>query len=140
MKIHYSKKHLKKQLVSIYLFFGLALTICLCLYFLGYDVFSSAYLGLWIGALGPGTAALFMYLAYYKNYFLSIENGSIQKNTMFSKPIKLADIEHVKVFSGDYILKNKTKTIDFVIDTQLIETESLEKLNMELKKLTINWS
>lgn len=83
----------------------------------------------------------FMYFGLYhyqkQKPYLSIENGILKRNSGFGKQINLNEIKHIKSFAGDYILQSDETKLK--IDTQLIDSNSLENLNVELKRLNVNW-
>lgn len=73
-----------------------------------------------------------------QNKYLTIENGFIKMNTPFGKKINLNEIKQIKKFAGDYIIK--TENTELVINTQVIEPDSIVMLESELKKLNFEWS
>lgn len=129
MKIAYKNRHLNLNLIS-----GL---IWLVWFFVGvfgkeepnwtdygWIFISLMYLGLYF---------------YQKNYnYLTIENGTINVNGPFEKKLNLTEIKRIKKFAGDYILK--TAKNELTINTQIIDTNSLAKLNAELEKLNVEWN
>lgn len=84
----------------------------------------------------------FLYLAIYfyqKKYkYLTIKNDTITVNGPFGKKMNLTDVKQIKSFAGDYILKTDKK--ELIINTKIIDPNSLAELNAELKKLDIKWS
>lgn len=82
-----------------------------------------------------------LYIGYYlydlTNQYLTIENGTIQKNGLygFSKKINLNDINHIKKFAGDYTLQTDQKELK--INTELIDKDSLVELNKILTALNL---
>lgn len=78
---------------------------------------------------------IYLYQKRYK--YVNIKNGIISLNGPFGKKLLLTDIKQIKEFAGDYILKSDTQELR--IDTRIIDVESLEVLNAELKKLNIEW-
>lgn len=89
------------------------------------------------GYLLAGILYLGHYLYDLSNQYLTIENGTIQKNVLygFGNSIKLKEINWIKKFAGDYTLKTETKELK--IDTELIEENSLTELNEILEKLNL---
>ena len=83
-----------------------------------------------------------MYLINYfyqrQNKYLTIENGFIKMNTPFGKKINLNEIKQIRKFAGDYIIK--TENTELVINTQIIEPNSIVILESELKKLNLEWN
>ena len=86
----------------------------------------------WIGLAGLSIGT---YFYEYKNQYLTIENGHIFKNYPFGNKIKLTDINRIKKFAGDYILK--TDNLELTINTQLIDEKSLKDLYSILEKLDL---
>ena len=76
-----------------------------------------------------------LYIGHYlydlTTQYLTIEKGSIRKNGLygFGKKINLNDINWIKKFASDYILKTKTE--------ELIDKNSLNELNAILEKLNL---
>lgn len=75
------------------------------------------------------------YIYEYRNQYLIIENGRIQKNSLFGKSIALHEITWIKKIAGDYILK--TDSQELTINTQLIEQKSMIELNRVLEQLDL---
>ena len=129
MKIRYPKKRLKVNLILgiVWLVFGiLAFTFDGAnLFNLGYLTFGLIYLGL--------------YLFENSKQYLSIENGVITKNTLRPKSIKLNEINHIKDFAGDYVLKTEHEELSinksYIEKNSLLELETiLESLNLDAKE------
>lgn len=82
-----------------------------------------------------------LYIAHYiydiKRQYLIIENGSIRKNRLYGsgKPIKLDEIIWIKKFSDEYKLETEHKVLQ--INTELIQKDSLNKLNDTLAQLDL---
>ncbi len=72
-----------------------------------------------------------------KHQYLTIENGIIKQNWPFGKKIELEQIQKIRHFSGEYVLKSKDKTLK--IDIYKIAPKSLQNLKTELKKLNVVW-
>lgn len=79
---------------------------------------------------------LYFYQKHYK--YLIIENGIINVDGPFGKKLNLTEIKRIKKFAGDYILK--TDKNELTINTQIIDPNSLTKLNTELEKLNVEWN
>lgn len=77
------------------------------------------------------------YLYDLTNQYLTVENGAIRKNGLygFRKKIILNEINWIKKFAGDYILKTAEK--ELTINTQIIDKDSLNDLNKILAKLDL---
>lgn len=70
-----------------------------------------------------------MFILYYfenKKQYLTFKNGELIKNTLFPKRIKLSEIKSIREFAGD--IKLKMEKGEFVIDTQVIDPNSLTEL------------
>lgn len=85
--------------------------------------------------IGQISAGIFMLALYYfenEKQYLTLKNGELIKNSLFPKKIKLTDIKSIREFAGD--LKLIMEKEEFIIDTQIIEPNSLVELKNELKK------
>ncbi len=128
MKIGYKKKHLNINLISglvwlIWFFIGVFGKEEPNWIDYGWIVISLMYLGLYL---------------YQKNYkYLTIENGILNVNGPFDKKLNLTEIKRIKKFAGNYILKTDAK--ELTINTYIIDSNELAKLNTELEKLNIEW-
>lgn len=128
MKISYKKKHLYVNLgLGLFWLFYFILNV----FFnenpnwldYGWIVISLVYLGLYY---------------YQKKYkYVIIDNGIIMLDGPLGKKLYLKDINRIKKFAGDYILKTGDK--DLAINTQIIAPDSLAQLNAELEKLDVEW-
>ncbi|MEW7281243.1 hypothetical protein ABW636_21830 [Aquimarina sp. 2201CG1-2-11] len=129
MKIEYKKKHLNVNLIL-----GLVWLVWFFVGVFGKEEPNWTDYG-WI-------FISFMYLGIYfyqKNYkYLTIENGIIKVNSPFGKKLNLTEIKQIKKFTGDYILKTDKK--ELTINTQVIDSNSLAELNVELEKLNVEWN
>jgi len=96
MKIRYKKKRLKYNLIFgiVWLIFGL----------LGIFIKEKPF---WTDYGYLAMAILYMTTYFYekKNQYLTIKNGMIYQNYPFGKKINLNEINRIKKFAGDYILK-----------------------------------
>ena len=133
-KIRYSKKRLSSnsRMGIFFVTIGVIL-ILLSLIISDWKEISLASIG--IGQIGAG---IFMYIIYYfenRNQYLTLKNGELIKNTLFPKKIKLAEIMSLKEFAGD--LKLITQKTEFIIDTQIVEPNSLVELKNELKNYNL---
>lgn len=127
MKISYKKKHL-----VIGFLFGVLWSVMAFLKFSYGKVNWIAY-----GYVVLALLYLIRSLYQYRNKYLTIENGVIKQNWPWGKEIKLADIEHIKYFAGDLILK--TKSAELTINKQLIDEKSFADLENELRDLNLEW-
>jgi len=89
------------------------------------------------GYLVIGVLYIGHYLFDLSNQYLLLENGTIRKNKLygFGKKINLKEINFIKKFAGDYILKTPTK--ELTINTELIEEKSLIELKRILTELNL---
>ncbi len=85
--------------------------------------------------IGIGIMAITMYTYQYFEKYVVIENGYIKMSSLFSKKIKISDIKEFKKFAGDYIFK--TDSQELTINTQIIDNDSLKKLDEYLEKQNI---
>ena len=129
MKIRYTKKKLKVNLImgSIWFLLGVVLLI--------FNDFNN-----WTDYFWIIMAIVYFGIYYYEylNQYLTIENGTLKVNSLLGRKINLAEIKGIKKFSGVYIIKNDKK--ELTINTQLIDPDSLAELNAELEKLNVEWN
>lgn len=125
MKIAYKKRHLK-----VNLFLGI---MWLVLAFLNFNYGETNWISYGYLVLALLYLTRWFYQSQYK--YLTIDNGIIKENWPFGKEINLADIENVKYFAGDLILKTHNSQI--TIHKQLIDEKSFTDLENELKGLNI---
>jgi hypothetical protein len=127
MKIHYTKKRLRAHLIQgmVWLIFSLTL--------MGID--TSFPNGMDTGYLL--IAALFMGSYFYERHYqyLTLDEDTIQKNSLIGKPMRLNEIQRIKKFAGDYILE--TETAKMTINTQIIAPDSLKMLDEALAGLEL---
>ncbi|RXJ50048.1 hypothetical protein [Gelidibacter gilvus] len=125
MKIKFKKKRLKYLMIVgiMWVIFGITAVI-----FFSDNIFNYGYLIL-------GILYFCVYLFEYNKQYLTIENGTITKNHLISKKINLVDIKGIRKFAGDY--KLKTDTDELIIDTNLIEENSLVDLESVLNNLHV---
>lgn len=127
MKIAYRKKH-----VNVNLLVGTIWLACAILHV--YDGQAKSYDYVWFLFAATYYAIFF----YKKNQqYLTIENGFLKENWPHGKIIKLSEINRIKTFAGDYILKTDEKELK--INTQIISPTSFEELKKELEKLNLDW-
>lgn len=69
------------------------------------------------------------------NQYLTVDDASIKKNSIAGKNIYLSDINWIKKYNGDYILK--TDTEELTINTEMVDEKSLIDLNQILSKLDL---
>lgn len=128
MKIKFKKKRLLANLIFALVWIGLGLATL----WGSDDRRWSDY-----GYLLIGLVYLGHYVFNFSNQYLTVENGTIRKNGLFGfkKRLNLNDIHHIKKFAGDYTLKTKQKTL--VINTDVIDKDSLTELNDLLAQLNL---
>ena len=88
--------------------------------------------------IGQILAGIPMFIIYYfenKKQYLTLKNGELIKNTLFPKKIKLKEVKSIREFAGD--LKLITEKNEFIIDTQIVEPNSLLELKNELKNYNL---
>lgn len=128
MKIRYKKKRLKFYLIMTIIWLLVGFNNLL---FMSHEKWTGY---VW---LGISVMYVFIYSFDYFNQYLTIQDGIIKENHLFGKKIKLNEITQIKKFAGDYILKSDKK--ELIINTQIIDEESLTELNNELEKLSLKW-
>lgn len=67
-----------------------------------------------------------------KKQYLTLTNEELINNSLFGKKIELSEITSIKEFGKDLILK--TAKGEFVINTEIMDEESLLELKEELEK------
>ncbi len=128
VKIKYRNRHLNINL-ALGLFW---LTWFLTTYFTSDEVRWSEY------GLGLFSLIYFGFYLYQRHYkYLTIANGRIKVNSPFGKKLNLNEVQSIKKFAGDYILKTGNK--ELVINTKIVDADSLKDLDNELQKLDITW-
>ncbi len=129
MKIRYKMKRLIWNLIiGVFLFiYGL------------WNIFTEVKLR-WadFGYLAISIPTLAQYFYEVNKQYLTIENGIICKNSLFSKKINLSDIIEIKKLTRKYILK--TVKTQLKINTRIIEDKSLNELDKLLEKLNLEWN
>lgn len=134
-KIRYSKERLKSNLRMAIFFVTIGIVLILLSFIiLEWKEVSLSSIG--IGQIGAGILMFMIYYFENRKQYLTLKNGELTKNTLFPKRIKLAEIKSVKEFAGD--LKLITQKTELVIDTQIIEPNSLTELKTELKNYNLN--
>lgn len=126
MTIYYTKRRLKIQLI---LALGYLILSSAALIFDSFNFFN-------IGFLVLGLISLGTYLFENHKQYLTIANGVLIKNTFSPKSIKLDEINQIKKFAGDYILK--TEQNELRINISYIEKDSLFELEKVLNSLGLN--
>ena len=77
----------------------------------------------------------YLYMIMYK--YIKIEHGVLTVISPLRKKINLEDIKAIKKFAGDYILKTDKRKL--IVNTRIMDLNSLSDLNRELKKLNLEW-
>ena len=133
-KIRYTKERLRSNSRMGIFFVSIGIILVLLSFIISeWKEISLASIG--IGQIGAG---IFMFIIYYfenRKQYLTLKNGELIKNSLFPKKIKLAEIKFIKEFAGD--LKLITQNTKFIIDTQIVEPNSLEELKNELKNYNL---
>ncbi|WP_179347820.1 hypothetical protein [Winogradskyella pacifica] len=133
-KIRYTKERLRSN-SRMGIFFVAIGIILVLLSFITSEWKEISLASIGIGQIGAG---IFMFLIYYfenRKQYLTLKNGELIKNSLFPKKLKLAEIKSIKEFAGD--LKLITQNTEFIIDTQIVEPNSLEELKNELKNYNL---
>ena len=127
MKIRYKKKRNTFYLIMITFWVALIISSFVFGDFDGWTDYT---------VVALGTIYTIIYSFNYTNQYLTIGNGTIRRNTPFSKKISLSEIKIFKKFAGEYILK--TDSSELRINTSLIDQFSLAELDKALASLNIN--
>ena len=130
-KIRYTKKRLKSNL-RIGIFFMAIGIIAILIAFVTGEWKSISINSIGIGQISAGIFMLALHYFENKKQYLTLKNGELTKNTLFPKKIKLTEVKSIREFAGD--LKLLTEKEEFIIDTQIIDSNSLVELKNELKK------
>ncbi|MEM6524935.1 MAG: hypothetical protein AAGF85_05190 [Bacteroidota bacterium] len=129
MIIQYKRKH-----INLHLFFGLSwLGLATVSIFIGDNIRWTDF-----GQFVISGAYISIYFYTLSRQYLTIKDGYIQENKLFGKRIKLAEVQYMKEFAGDYILR--TDKAELTINTTLINSESHSRLRSELDKLDLKWA
>ena len=131
MKIKYTDQILKGQLNSGLLLIGLGILLIIAYLIFGdFEQISLKSLG--VGQIGAGIFMILFYFNQKTKQYLTIKDGKLVKHSFIPKKIKLKDIQSIQQFAGDYIIKGNNKEI--VIDTQIVDRDSLQDLKNVLKQ------
>jgi len=133
-KIRYSKERLRSNLRMGIFFISIGIILVLLSFVIGeWKEISIQSVG--VGQIGAGIFMLILYYFENRKQYLKMENGELTKNKLFPKKIKLNKIKSIREFAGD--IKLITDKNELVIDTQIIEPNSLVELKNELKKYNL---
>tara|TARA_B110000208_G_scaffold124064_1_gene151354 strand:- start:212 stop:622 length:411 start_codon:yes stop_codon:yes gene_type:complete len=133
-KIRYSKERLRSN-SRMGIFFVSIGIILVMLSFITSEWKEISLASIGIGQIGAGIVMFIIYYFENRKQYLTLKNGELIKNSLFPKKIKLAEIISIKEFAGD--LKLITQNTEFIIDTQIVEPNSLEELKNELKNCNL---
>lgn len=78
-----------------------------------------------------------LYFYQVKYDYITIENDTIRVHGPLGKKLKLKYIKIIRKFAGDYIIKSDQTEI--TINTKIIDSDALHKLNTKLEKLNMYW-
>jgi hypothetical protein len=132
-KIRYTKERLRSSLKMGIFFVAIGIILVLLSFVTG-DWKDISILSVGVGQIVAGISMFMLYYFENRKQYLTLKNGELIKNTLFPKKIKLTEIKSIREFAGD--LKLITEKTEFVIDTQIVETNSL----LELKTLLKNYN
>lgn len=77
------------------------------------------------------------YLYQKRYHYVSIDNGMVVVSGPLGKKMHVTEIQRIKKFAGEYILKSDQRELR--INTQLIPSEAVTDLETELEKLGLTW-
>lgn len=123
----------KRKIINANIFGGLIWMVALLVSFLLDSLYNLSVLFYVLMSVLYFTISLYQ----MKYQYLTLKNGTIKQNWPFGKKIQLEQIQKIRHFSGEYILKSKDKTLK--IDIYKIAPKSLQNLKTELKKLNVDW-
>lgn len=83
-----------------------------------------------------GSLYITIYLSNYINQYLTIESGTIKKNSFFSEKVILSEVKAFNKFAGEYILQTDIKELR--IDISLIDESSKEELDKVLSDFNLS--
>lgn len=83
------------------------------------------------GQLAAGLFLLSIYWFEKHKQYLTLKNDVLIKNTLIPKKVPLKQVTQIKEFAGDIVLV--TPKGEFVIDTQVIDPESLRILRAAIQ-------
>ena len=133
-KINYSKERLRSNLRMGIVFSAIGTMLVLLSLVTGNWIYISVQ-SVGIGQIGAG---IFMFMIYYfesRKQYLTLKNGELIKNTLFPKKIKLNQIKYIREFAADLTLISEKNKL--VIDTQIMDLNSLVELKNELKNYNL---
>ncbi|MBQ0768589.1 MAG: hypothetical protein KBT58_04815 [Bizionia sp.] len=134
IKIKYSKERLQNSLRMSMFFFTIGMTL-LALSFITPVWKEISITSIGITQILTAVPMFIIYLFENKKQYLTIKNGDLIKHGLFPKKINLGDVHAISEFAGD--LKLLIDNSEFVIDTQIIEPNSLIRLKSELKNYNL---
>lgn len=134
MLIEYKKKSIKINLII-----GLVWLVFFLFTFIRKYITKEDFYWLDFGWVIISAVYLFIYYYQTKNQYITIENDVLKIKNLFKKDstLNLKELTSVKNFAGDYIFYTPNKKL--TINTQIIDKESLKKLNEALRKYEFEW-
>lgn len=130
MKYNYSRQRLKLNNFNAILFVILAVV----------EVIRSGGITGFFSIFLVFLAALSVFNIFYelKYQYLTLEDGWLRVNHLFGKKIRLEDLRVIEKNSSGLILRSDKKT--FKVNKVLIDQDSLNLLEKELRKLNVEWN
>lgn len=133
-KIRYTKERLRSNLRMGIFFVAIGIFLVLISFITSeWKEISLASIG--IGQIAAGISMFIIYYFENRKQYLTLKNGELIKNTLFPKKIKLTEIISIREFAGN--LKLITQKTEFIINTQIIEQNSLVELKNELNNYNL---
>ncbi|GAA0763318.1 GspE family protein [Psychroflexus lacisalsi] len=128
MKIKYKKSNIFNNLLLAIFWFGIAIFYWVVKRFEPLILFLH---------LIPISNFIYRYLYKKENQYLTIEDGVIQKNNLYSSNTKIQvnEISEIEKIGLDYLLKSEDINLRF--DPNLIDEESLKELTQFLGQLNL---
>ncbi len=127
MKIRYKRKRNIFYLIMIVFWGTLIISSFIFSDFTGWSDYS---------VVALGAMYITIYSSNYIKQYLTVENGTVRNNSIFSKKVILSEVKVFKKFAGEYILQTDSKELR--IDTNIIEDTSLVELDKRLADLNLS--
>lgn len=132
IKINYSKSRIKGSKISAFLFLLFGIIFIIISPYLEND-FKSIMRSVGFGQISVGVFYIFYYLFERKNQYLTITDNQIIRNRIFPEKINKDKIQSIQYHAKKYTLNLEYKK--FIIDTYIINPDSIEVLKSELQKI-----
>lgn len=130
IKFKYRKERLRNNLKMGIFFVSIGIILILFSFVIK-NTKSISFLSIGVGEILAGISMFIIYYFENKRQYLTLKNEILIKNTLFPKKIKLSEIKTIREFANN--LKLITHNTEFIINTQIIEPNSLKALKAILE-------